>query len=107
MLPTRRSIPERCIVGLQEAHAMFLDRGFQRLCHVPDEPVGDVDECDDLPPFQNQEPVVDAGLPSDSQPEGQMTAVFSDSTRATGIPGFSSRRCSPKRHWVSFQSRCK
>lgn len=56
-------------MGLQEAHAMFLDRGFQRLCHVPDEPVGDVDECDDLPPFQNQEPVVDAGLPSDSQPE--------------------------------------
>ena len=41
----------------------------RRIDEVADEPVGDVDECDDLPPFQNQEPVVDAGLPSDSQPE--------------------------------------
>ena len=34
----------------------------------------------------------------------QMTAVFSLSTRATGLSGYSARRCSPKRHWVSCQS---
>lgn len=34
----------------------------------------------------------------------QMMAVFSDSTRATGLSGACGRRCSPKRHWVSSQS---
>ena len=49
----------------------------------------------DLPPVASQRNL--GRMPA------QMTAVFSDSTKATVLSGWAESRCSPKRHCVSVQ----